>query len=99
MADAMDVDLATSGEQLKLCGRCKALLPVSRFSAHKKTKDRKQFYCKTCCREQNQSVRHVAVPTVAEKKCRDCGEVKFAVEFPRNTQVHAMPIARTIPEP
>ena len=60
---------------------------ADQFYRHKTNFDKRQSYCQQCTLQVN-ALRDVKTPTVQEKKCSRCCEVRPASSFSRNTHSH-----------
>ena len=71
----------------KLCSRCKEVKPVGRFSSYRTAKDGLCSWCKDCVnehgRERSGKLNYDVDPTLREKHCSRCKEIKPVDQFDR----------------
>jgi hypothetical protein len=81
-------ELHIEHEGMKRCCKCKLWKPKDQFWKNKSARDGLQFRCRDCHQpavKESAARRRAANPhPPAEKRCRQCGEVKPAGEFYRN---------------
>lgn len=71
----------------KQCRRCLVTKPASEFKRHSYTSSGLDSWCKACCseRRREKGKTRVLAPTVEQKQCVRCRQVKPATEFTRDT--------------
>lgn len=84
---ALDYDVDPSVRE-KRCSKCKEIKPVDQFSPYRKSRDGLGSWCKPCAnehaRESAHQLNYDVDPTIREKRCGKCKEIKSVDQFDRN---------------